>query len=264
MDATATGWQSAERAEARFGHTVEAHASIGSTNDRARELLDAGAPDGIVVVADEQVAGRGRMGRTWTSPAGVNLTLSVGLRPGLAADAAWTLGPAAALAARAACLDIAPVALKWPNDLVDRDGRKLGGLLVEVASEADRVRHAVVGVGINVNWLPDAMPPELRASATSLAALGRKPVDRAALLRALLDALEREIGDLEAGSSPLPRYREACATLGHVVRVETPAGPIEGRAVDLDEAGALVVEASSGLVPVASGEVVRVRPAVGA
>lgn len=262
IDLTTAGWDAAERAGARIGHRLEVHASIGSTNDRARQLLDAGVPGGIVVVAEEQTAGRGRMGRTWASPAGVNLMASVGLRPALAADAAWGLGPAAALAARSACLAVAPVALKWPNDLVDVDGRKLGGLLVEVASEADRVRHAVLGFGINVNWATDAMPRELRTTATSLLALDGRSVDRAALLRRLLEALDDEIVALEAGRSPLSRYREACATLGREVTVETPSGSLEGRAVDLDDTGALVVETAAGAVAVASGEVIRVRPAV--
>ncbi len=257
-----TTWEMAAHPGARIGHTVEAHGRIGSTSDRARELLAAGAPEGIAIVAEEQLAGRGRMGRSWTSPAGVNLMVSLGLRPRLSADAAWGLGPAAALAARRACASVAPIGLKWPNDLVAGDGRKLGGLLVEVASEADRVRHAVIGAGINVNWLPEEMPAELRATATSLRAVAGQPVDRVELLRRLLEALDEELSDLEAGRSPLPRYREACGTLGRAVTVDTPTGRIEGFAIDLDERGALVVESGGARISVASGEVVRLRTAV--
>lgn len=260
-----TDWTAAERPGARLGHRLEVHASIGSTNDRARALLaTGGGEDVVVVVAEEQTAGRGRMGRSWTSPPGVNLTASVGVTPDLAADAAWALGPAVGLAVRSACARVAAVALKWPNDVVDTGGRKLAGLLVEVASEGARVRHAVLGVGINVNWARADMPDELRDAATSLRELAGRPVDRVVLLRALLDALGDELAAVEAGRSPLARYREACGTLGARVTVETPSGRIEGRAVDLDERGALLLETPEGLLVISSGDVVRVRPRVGA
>jgi BirA family biotin operon repressor/biotin-[acetyl-CoA-carboxylase] ligase len=256
-------WQDAARPGARLGHRIEAHAEIGSTNDRARELLEVGDADGVAVVAELQTAGRGRMGRTWTSPAGHNVTVSVGLRPAMAADEVWQLTLAAALAVHAACARVAPVRLKWPNDLVAPDGAKVAGMLVEAASEADRLLHAVVGVGINVNWAPEAMPADLAANATSLSALAGRSVDRVALLGDLLTALDAEVAGVEAGRSPLDRYRAACATLGANVVVETPSGRIEGVAAALDDRGALVVRTPGGTdVPVTSGEVLRVRPAV--
>jgi BirA family biotin operon repressor/biotin-[acetyl-CoA-carboxylase] ligase len=250
--------------ERRIGHRVERHASIGSTNDRARELLAETDGDGSVVVADEQTAGRGRRGRSWESPAARNLYISVALVPDLAAADAWRLGLATALAVADSCETVAPVALKWPNDVVSAaDGRKLGGLLIETMAEADRLRGAVLGIGINVNWLRAEMPPELHASATSLADLAGQPVDRDALLTVLLDALEAEIAAIEAGDSPLARYRARCSTLGSTVAVETADGPGTGRAVDLDETGALVVEDGDGRRhTVTGGEVTRVRPAV--
>jgi BirA family transcriptional regulator, biotin operon repressor / biotin---[acetyl-CoA-carboxylase] ligase len=248
----------------RIGRAIEYVPAIGSTNDRARELLDAADGDGSVVVADEQTAGRGRRGRSWASPAGRNLYVSVALVPDLAAADAWRLGLATALAVADACETVAPVALKWPNDVVSAaDGRKLGGLLIETMAEANRLRGAVLGIGINVNWLRAEMPPELHATATSLADLAGAPVDRAALLAALLDALEAEITGIEAGDSVLARYRSRCSTLGSAVEVETPHGPLTGRAVDLDETGALVVEDGDGRRhTVTGGEVTRVRPAV--
>lgn len=254
-----TDWQAAARPGARIGAALEVHEVIGSTNDRVRELLEADPGEGMVVVAELQSAGRGRRGRSWSSPAGVNLTASVGLRPRVAAGAAGGLIPAAALAARAACRGAAAVELKWPNDLVAPDGRKVGGLLVEVASEADRLRHAVLGFGINVNWAQDQLPPDLRRTATSLGALSGRSVDRIDLLRRLLESLEVEIAALEAGRSPLPRYREVCRTLGTWVTVETPGGPVVGRAGRIDDDGALVIETGTGGVAVTSGEVVRVR-----
>jgi BirA family transcriptional regulator, biotin operon repressor / biotin---[acetyl-CoA-carboxylase] ligase len=258
----AASWEAAARPGRRIGHVVEWHARIGSTNDRVRELLAGDAGEGAVVVADEQLAGRGRRGRTWSSPPGVNLMLSVGLRPRLRADQAWRLGLGAALAARTACLAEAPVDLKWPNDLVARDGGKVGGLLIETAVHGDRVAEAIIGIGINVNWRAAEMPAELRDRATSLADLRGAPVDRVALLGRLLDALDGELESLESGSGTLERYRDACRTIGGDVTVETGGEIVRGRAVDLDDAGSLVVETATGTRVVTSGEVTSVRPAV--
>lgn len=260
MMLTDTDWRAADRPRRRVGRGVEAHRAISSTNDRARDLLDDAAGEGRAVVAEEQTAGRGRRGRTWQSPPGVNLTVSVALRPRLAAGIAWQLAVAAGLAARAACARYAQVELKWPNDLVAPDGAKLGGLLVETTLDGDRLTSAVVGIGLNVNWPRAEMPPELAAGATSLADLAGHPIDRVELLGALLDELDAELVALEAGSSPVDRYRVACTTLGSDVGVETPTGRITGRAVEVDEHGALVIDTSEGRIALASGDVVRLRP----
>jgi BirA family transcriptional regulator, biotin operon repressor / biotin---[acetyl-CoA-carboxylase] ligase len=246
----------------RIGRAIEAHASIGSTNDRARALLEAADADGLVVISEEQTAGRGRRGRTWLSPPGVNLMLSIALQPRLAAADAWQLGLAAALAGLAACRAHAAVGLKWPNDLVADDGRKLGGLLVETMADGDRLSGAIVGVGINVNWPRHAMPDEIAAGATSLLDRSTTPIDRIRLLRHLLEAFEEELTRIEAGVSPLERYRAACTTLGTLVGVATPDGIVRGRAVDLDATGCLVVDADDGRHVLSTGEVVRVERAV--
>lgn len=252
-------WQRADRPRRRIGRGVEAHASIGSTNDRALALLDEPGGEGRAVVAEEQTAGRGRRGRTWVSPPGRNLMVSVAVRPRIVAVDAWQLAVAAALAARDACSAHAPVALKWPNDLVSVEGAKIGGLLLESTIGGDRVTSAVIGIGINVNWPPDEMPAEVAAGATSLGELAGAPIDRVDLLAALLDGLDAELVAIEAGTSPLPRYRAACATLGSDVSVETGSGRVEGRAVDIDDHGALVIQTAAGRVALTSGEIVRVR-----
>jgi BirA family transcriptional regulator, biotin operon repressor / biotin---[acetyl-CoA-carboxylase] ligase len=250
--------------ERRLGHRVEHHSSIGSTNDRARELLEGADGDGSVVVAEEQTSGRGRRGRSWQSPPSRNLLMSVALAPDLAAADAWRLGLATALAVAEACEAVAPVVLKWPNDVVAAaDGRKLGGLLIETMAEGDRLRAAVLGIGINVNWRRVEMPADLREEATSLADLAGASVDRDALFDRLIDLLELEIAAAEAGQSPLERYRALCSTLGSAVSVETAQGVVHGRAIDLDASGALVVEDREGRRHVVNGgEVTRVRPAV--
>jgi BirA family transcriptional regulator, biotin operon repressor / biotin---[acetyl-CoA-carboxylase] ligase len=245
-----------------IGHRIERHASIGSTNDRARELLSEPDGDGAVVVADEQTAGRGRRGRSWESPPGRNLYVSVAIVPAIAAADAWRLGQATALAVAEAAGEVAPVALKWPNDVVDTDGNKLGGLLIETIAEGDRLRGAVLGIGINVNWRRSEMPTDLRRSATSLADLAGAPVDREALLARLLDRLDGELAAVEGGASPLERYRAHCSTIGATVEVEVAEGVVSGRALDLDETGALIVEEDGGRRHVVTGgEVTRVRPA---
>lgn len=245
----------------RIGHRVETHASIGSTNDRARQLLAEADGEGAAVVAEEQRAGRGRRGRTWTSPPGVNLMVSVGVRPRLAATDAWMLGPAVALAAREACAAVADVALKWPNDLVAAaDGRKLGGLLVETTVEGEALSAAVIGIGINVNWRVADMPAEIAGASTSLAELAGRDVDRAALLGRLLTELDDELAAIEAGASPLDRYRRSCLTLGQRVVVDVGSSTVIGRARDLDDHGALILETADGVATVTTGEVVRARP----
>jgi BirA family biotin operon repressor/biotin-[acetyl-CoA-carboxylase] ligase len=254
-----TAWQTAVRTGRRVGHTLEAHELIGSTNDRARELLAEPGGDGAVVLAEEQSAGRGRRGRSWVSPPRRNLTLSVALRPRIAAADGWQLGQAAGLAVAAACATVAPVGLKWPNDVESADGRKVAGLLVETLVEGDVLGGAIIGVGINANWRVAEMPPDIAGRATSLADLAGTEVDRANVLAALLDALDREIGALEAGTSPLDRYRAACTTLGAFVTVATDDGPIHGRATAIDAGGGLVVEAEDGRHVIAAGEVVRVQ-----
>lgn len=258
----AADWPSAIVPGRRVGHAIEVHERIGSTNDRARDLLALLGGPGTAVVAEEQVAGRGRRGRTWASPPGVNLYVSVGILPRLAAGDAWQLGLAVALAVRDACLPVAGVELKWPNDLVAPDGRKLGGILVETAVDGERLDSAVIGIGINANWTAADMPAELLATATSLRELAGTLVDRVGLLGRLLARLDAELVGLERGESPLERYRAACSTLGADVSVATAGTTIVGRAVDLDASGALVVATAEGPMTIGSGEVTRLRPAV--
>lgn len=254
-----TSWLDAIRPGRRIGHAIEAHASIGSTNDRALELLTSEEADGVAVVADAQTAGRGRRGRGWHSPPGRSLSVSVVVRPAIGAADAPMLALAAALAAADACEPAAPVRLKWPNDIVDGEGRKVGGILIETVIDGDRVSGAVIGIGLNVDWRRADMPDDIRDTAVALADLARGSVDRVALLGRLLDALSDEVDRLEAGGSPLERYRDRCATLGQSVRVAGESGTITGRAVDLGAHGELVVEADDGRHELTSGEVLAVR-----
>lgn len=257
-------WSKAADPARRVGRAVEFHAAIGSTNDRARDALGEGGGDGLAVVADLQTAGRGRRGRTWVSPPGANLLVSVAFRPAIQPRLAGLLGVAAALAVRDACAGPAPeagLAIRWPNDVVDRFGRKVAGLLVETALEGEELVEAVIGIGINVNWLASEMPVEIGEGATSLLALTGATVDRVALLAALLDALSAEVAALERGEPPLPRLRERSWLDGRRVEVDTGAETISGRAVGIADDGSLLIDAEAGRISLSVGEVARVHEA---
>jgi len=210
------------------GVTFGAHWSVtivdrtGSTNADLVAAAAAGAPDGTVLVARHQSAGRGRLDRVWEAPPGANLLVSIVFRPlpQRPQRVTWLV----ALAARRACREIVgtEARLKWPNDLV-ADDAKLAGLLAQVVGDA-----AVVGLGLNVGWAP-----------AGAARLG-DGVDPILVLRHLLSALDDLVGCSDA--ELLTRCREASATVGRRVRAELPGGAVlEGRAVDLEQDGRLVV-----------------------
>jgi BirA family biotin operon repressor/biotin-[acetyl-CoA-carboxylase] ligase len=259
-------WASVADPARRVGRRVEFHAAIGSTNDRARAALasaDADA-DGLVVVADLQTAGRGRRGRAWESPSGANLMASVALRPRLAARDAGLLGIVAALAVRDAAASMLPddaLRVKWPNDVVTEDGRKLAGLLVETAIRGQELAEAVIGMGINVNWPAAEMPAELQGRATSLCDLAGGPIDRVELLRRLLDALAAELQGLQRGASPVERLARVSALDGRQILVDTGDGRVEGIAAGVSADGQLILAGAAGATTIAVGEVVSVRDA---
>ena len=205
-------------ASSRIGHPLVHLAEATSTNDVVKERALAGAPEGLVVVADRQTRGRGRRGRTWISAPGHGLYFTALLRPGWpAADAPW-LGVLAGLAAWQAVRDlgVTQATMKWPNDVLV-EGRKLGGVLVEPRIAAGRVEFAVLGIGINVAQTDADWPVDLRATAASLRQLGLSaevPAVRDALC-ASLTALYRQTADgvvqaldatwrVATGGQPLP------------------------------------------------------------
>src|SRR5512140_598315 len=173
-----------------FGHSFRYHDEIESTNLEAKSLATKGAPEGTVVVAEAQSAGRGRLGRRWTSPAGKGLLFSVVLRPSLPMSEAHLLTIVAATAAAEAIEKHVParVAIKWPNDLFIGD-RKVGGILMEVSGEQDDVDWVVLGIGLNVNTEFSELPVALRRTATSLKMTGGEMVDRSDVLATLLLSL---------------------------------------------------------------------------
>jgi len=242
---------------------IRALESTTSTNAVASETASAGEREGLVIVADFQTAGRGRLGRTWTAPAGSALLCSFLLRP--PTDELHLAVTAVGCAAAAACLRVAgfePV-LKWPNDLGVGSGegwRKLGGILAEAVTDGDRVAGVVVGLGLNVVQSAD-FPSALASSSTFISNHSSRVPAARDLLVVICEELETRCELLlERPSELMAEYRRRCATIGQQVQVEQPGSSWEGRAVDVADDGTLQVRTDAGLRRVDAGDVVHLRP----
>lgn len=241
-----------------------------STMTLAAELADVGAPQGATVVADEQTAGRGRLGRAWVAPPGSSLLVSVVLRPSLPPRSVWLVAALAgvslaeAVQAEVGAGRCAGVGLKWPNDLLIGE-RKAAGLLVEARMRGQRLLAVILGMGVNVNQGAGDFPPEVAGRATSVALAAGHPVDRAALLGAWGERFATGYRRLAAGETGtvLARYRDWLETVGQPVRAtRLDAEPVEGTAVDLTADGGLVILTGSGRrVEVTAADVEHLRPA---
>jgi BirA family biotin operon repressor/biotin-[acetyl-CoA-carboxylase] ligase len=229
-----------------------------STNAVVTERARQGADEGLVVVAEHQTAGRGRLDRSWVTPARSALTFSVLLRPRVE-PARWPWLPLLTGVAVQGAVGTGTT-LKWPNDVLLGE-RKLGGILVERV-DTPAGPAAVVGVGLNVSTTPDELPVP---TATSLAIAGHDR-DRTDLLVEVLAELDRvyAVWAASPGEDALLQasYTRRCATIGQLVRVDLPAGEtLTGTAVDVDVAGRLVVRSGAETVVVGAGDVIHVRPA---
>ncbi len=229
------------------GWTLVALDSVGSTNDEAARLADAGAPEGTVVWSREQTGGRGRRGRHWASPVG-NLYTSTILRPDCAAPRAAELGFAAALAVA----DIVPagreVRVKWPNDVLV-DGGKIAGILLESAvGQSGQVQHVVAGIGVNVGFAPQL--PEMRYPGSALSGSVETALEKlAAALAARLAEWRRE-----GFATVRAAWLAKAGPLGAEVDVKLGEGLVRGRFAGLDREGALLLETASGPRRIVSGE----------
>jgi BirA family biotin operon repressor/biotin-[acetyl-CoA-carboxylase] ligase len=245
-----------------LGREIHWSETLGSTSDRAKALADEGADHGEVVIAETQTAGRGRRGRVWASPPRKDVTFSVILRPDLPPARAPELTLVASIAVcdalRQAGVD---AGIKWPNDLLV-GGRKIAGILTELAAEPDRVQWVVIGVGVNVNARAEDFPAELREQATSVLVERGGAAPRALFAVACLTALEDWLDrHAEEGFAPIrAAWRERNVTLGRRVLVQADGRDIEGVAEDLDDQGALLVRDGAGLQRILAGDVTLLRP----
>jgi BirA family biotin operon repressor/biotin-[acetyl-CoA-carboxylase] ligase len=224
--------------------------STGSTNDAAMKIAaERDDPEGIVVVANTQTGGRGRLGRSWVSPPGVNLYFTILLKPAFSPDEAPLL---TLMAAVASVSDIRMVTgldagIKWPNDILV-SGRKAGGILLEMRTDADKIRFVAIGIGINVNMDVEALPEEIRSLSTTLTKEGNIKVDRARLLENILTEAGRLYKDVVAGKGSviLKEWRELSLMAGRQVSVQMHDKIISGIAEDIDDKGRLIVRLPSG------------------
>ncbi|HET9481908.1 MAG TPA: biotin--[acetyl-CoA-carboxylase] ligase [Candidatus Polarisedimenticolia bacterium] len=232
-----------------IGSAIEYHPSLGSTNDRARKLADAGAAEGCVVVAGEQTRGRGRNGRTWHSAPGLGLYLSVLLMPaGRMLSQAPILGLMAAVAGAESLSGIcgAAVGIKWPNDLIALEGtgrrRKLGGILSEARGAAGALRDVIIGIGVNVGHRESDFPEEIVERAGSIRMLRGSTVPPLHVALAMLAALDDwyTLWSREGSDRVLDRYRALAPDLsGRRVRVADGGAPWTGITDGVTSEGAL-------------------------
>lgn len=244
-----------------IGRSVRFYHSTGSTMDDAAQWAWDGGGDGAVVVAETQTASRGRMGRRWISDEG-NLYFSVLFRP--ESDVLPLLSPLAGVAVARAVRQVAGLypTIKWPNDVMI-DGRKVAGILAESALSGSQIQHAVVGIGVNVA-LDVSADPEIAATAASLNRASDSDVDRAELLRRILQHMDTLYLDLGRGRSPIAEWRRWLDTLGQRVTVTHQGEADTGLAEDIDEHGNLLLRTDSGdLLTLTSGDI-TLRPSQGA
>ncbi len=242
----------------RFGAEIAYRAEIASTNEEAARLARADAPEGTLVLAESQTAGRGRLGRHWVSPPHANLYASFVLRPSIPPGDAPQISLAAAVAVARALVAVGAedVAIKWPNDCL-LGGRKVAGILTEMDAEVDRVRAVVLGIGVNLNMPIEAFPEELRDTATSLLhALGSR-VDRVGFAARLCDELE-EVYDrfLDQGFEAIaPEWEARSCLTGRAVTVECSGRRLRGIVRGLDPDGRLVLDGPQGEERIVAGDV---------
>jgi BirA family biotin operon repressor/biotin-[acetyl-CoA-carboxylase] ligase len=243
----------------QFGRNLRLFNSVTSTQDELRALAEQGAPEGTLVISEQQTSGRGRMGRSWLSPAGKGIWMSLLLRPSVPLHLTPHLTLLAAVALCRAISKLVPISIgiKWPNDLLV-EGRKISGILLESAAEDERLRYVVVGMGISANLDMEDYPEELLTKAISLKMASGGEVDRSELIAVIMEEFERlyELY-LEQGFAPIRSLWEAhSVTLNHTTLLHTPQGQIRGIPRGLDDMGGLRVEIEDGIYrTVYSGEI---------
>jgi BirA family biotin operon repressor/biotin-[acetyl-CoA-carboxylase] ligase len=238
------------------GREIQVFQATTSTMDVMARFAQDGVREGVVVFAETQSQGRGRLGRAWLSPARCGLWFSLLLRPAVRPQAATQLTIAAATAVARAIENAGPFKpeIKWPNDILLR-GKKVAGILTELSAEPDQVRHVIIGIGVDVNVSSSAFPAELRRTATSLKIEAGQPIDRPALAAALLEELEADYARVIGGrfDAVVAEWERRCRTVGRQVTVRLGGREIQGLAEALDDDGALLVRTQHGRIERVTG-----------
>jgi len=235
------------RPGARLGHDVVIKDVTGSTNDDAMELAKDGAPHGLVVIADRQDKGRGRLGRKWLSPPGAGLYFSVILKDGLPPSPGLvTLAAGVAVAKALGQCSGLPARIKWPND-VRIGGKKISGILAEASGDG-AVEQVILGIGVNINLAAADMVDDIKQIATSLSIETGREFDRAEVFKTMLDKLESayDLLFVDGGKELLDEWKGLAEAMGARVKVDGPAGVFTGRVVGVTQSGALLVDDEDG------------------
>lgn len=245
------------------GRDIRVFEETASTNDVVEKLARDGVKEGVVVFAESQSKGRGRLGRKWISPPRQGLWFSVLLRPNLRPQAATQLTVAAATALSRGIRDVTGInpEIKWPND-IQIQGRKIAGVLTELGAEIDQINHLILGIGVDVNQTAADFPPELRKTATSLKAETGRHIHRADLAAAILRELDRDYARITAGdfARVADEWQHQCTTIGQRVSINNGDRILQGHAEALDDDGALLVRTQHGrLERVIGGDVTLQR-----
>ncbi len=242
------------------GRDIQVFEQTTSTNDVVERLARDGVKEGAVVFAESQTKGRGRLGRKWSSPTHKGLWLSVLLRPDLRPQETTQLTVISATALRRAIKTVTGLSadIKWPNDLL-LGGKKVAGILTEMSAETDRVRHVIIGIGVDVNQDASDLPGELRPIATSLKMESGDEISRAELATEVLRELDTDYARIGTGKFPevADEWEAACVTIGRNVTVHIGNRKFRGRAESLDDDGALLVRTEHGhLERITGGDVI--------
>lgn len=243
-----------------IGRNIQYFDQIDSTNLHAKRAAEEGFEDGTVILADEQLRGKGRLGRTWASPKGKGIWMTIMLKPKINTTEAAKITLLAACSVCKAIEDICGVSpkIKWPNDLI-LNGKKVCGILTEMGAELDEINYLIVGIGINVNLNQEEFPEELQTIATSIKAAKGSIVSRKDLAAAIINYFECYYNAFTASGSLkdfIQEYREKSAVLGKTIRVISSGTELQGNAVDISDEGQLLVQLENGIIKeIISGEV---------
>jgi len=235
----------------RFGQLIQYYDKVGTTQIIAREAAEAGAAEGTLVIAEQQLEGRGRMGRSWLSPPSKGIWMSMVLRPSVPIHFApqLTLLTAVALCQALRQTTKLPIGIKWPNDLLF-EGRKISGILLESVAEEERLKYIIAGVGISVNLEESDYDPELLSKAVSLRMAAGCKLNRSAIIAAFLQQWEQLYDQYHAeGFGPvMALWEQYAVSIGKPAQLITPQGIIIGTPIGLHESGAIRVKLDDGTV----------------
>lgn len=263
MEFTAEDLKKSLPSTLEIGKEIVVYEEVESTNSKANELLKQGYPSGTVVIADRQTKGKGRLGRTWISPSGKNLYMSIALKPNIPPKYATVLTLTSVVACTTALrryTDI-PVMIKWPNDMLV-DDKKVGGILTEMKIEGEKIKSAVVGIGINVNMTEQDMPDEIKEIASSLKICKGEDFSRGLLAVEIIKEFDKwyQLLERRQRKTIIDRWMQLSGTIGRQVKIVLTDRELIATAEAIDEEGRLIVKLSDGTYEkICAGDVTLLR-----